>query len=120
MRIASTAAPSAPFLSPRPTQREAASAADSVTRTSSSARLRSGFCELAIIEAHRTGWRRVRPQNEAAPGRLPTSVMGQIVADLSLPAQPRTAVQMAKAIVPIADQLLDEEVAHWVHESAPS
>jgi hypothetical protein len=42
VRIASTAAPSAPFLAPRPTQREAASAADSVTRTSSSARFRSG------------------------------------------------------------------------------
>ena len=42
VRIAATAAPSAPFLSPRPTQREAASAADSVTRTSSMARLRSG------------------------------------------------------------------------------
>ncbi len=42
-RIASTAAPSAAILSPRPTQRAAASAAASVTRTSSSARLRSGF-----------------------------------------------------------------------------
>src|SRR4051812_1913454 len=41
-RIASTATPSAPSLSPRPTQRAAASAAASVTRTSSSARLRSG------------------------------------------------------------------------------
>ena len=42
VRIAATAAPSAPFLSPRPTQREAASAAASVTRTSSIPRLRSG------------------------------------------------------------------------------
>src|SRR3954454_7503347 len=41
-RMALTAAPSAPFLSPRPTQRPAAMAAASVTRTSSSARLRSG------------------------------------------------------------------------------
>src|SRR3954469_21232904 len=41
-RMASTAAPSPPFLSPRPTQRPAAMAAASVTRTSSSARLRSG------------------------------------------------------------------------------
>jgi hypothetical protein len=39
-RMASTAAPSAPFLSPRPTQRAAARAAASVTRTSSRARLR--------------------------------------------------------------------------------
>src|SRR5512133_574758 len=41
-RIASTAAWSAAILSPRPTQRPAPIAADSVTRTSSSARFRSG------------------------------------------------------------------------------
>ena len=41
-RMASTAAPSAPSLSPRPIQREAASAAASVTLTNSRARLRSG------------------------------------------------------------------------------
>src|SRR6188508_3401342 len=41
-RIASTAAWSAASLSPRPTQRAQLSAADSVTRTSSSARFRSG------------------------------------------------------------------------------
>src|SRR3954451_17362501 len=46
-RIASTAAPPAASLSPRPTKRAAASAAASVTRTSSRAMLRSGFaCEL--------------------------------------------------------------------------
>src|SRR5689334_13893457 len=42
-RIASTAAWSAAFSSPRPMRREAASAAASVTRTTSSARLRSIF-----------------------------------------------------------------------------
>ncbi len=42
IRIAFTAAPSAPFLSPRPTHRAAAMAAASVTRASSRARLRSG------------------------------------------------------------------------------
>src|SRR5690349_5511461 len=41
-RMASTAAPSPPSLSPRPTQRPAAMAPASVTRTSSRARLRSG------------------------------------------------------------------------------
>src|SRR6201991_4696823 len=41
-RIASTAAPSPPSLSPRPTHRPAAIAPASVTLTSSSARLRSG------------------------------------------------------------------------------
>ncbi len=40
-RIASTAAPSASFFLPRPIQRLAASAPASLTRTSSSARLRS-------------------------------------------------------------------------------
>ena len=63
-RIASTAAWSAAFLSPRPTQRAAASAAASVTRTSSRARLRSGVwrCMAAIVEpaagAARAGTRR--------------------------------------------------------------
>src|SRR2546429_2683032 len=46
LRMASTAAPSPPSLSPRPTQRPAASAAASVTRTSSSARLRSSSSRL--------------------------------------------------------------------------
>ena len=44
VRMAFTAAPSAPFLSPRPTQRAAAIAAASVTRASSSARFRFGAC----------------------------------------------------------------------------
>ena len=53
--MASTAAPSAPSLSPRPIHREAARAAASVTRTSSIARFRSGTClsgaMAAILEA---------------------------------------------------------------------
>src|SRR4029077_18634249 len=49
-RIASTAAWSASSLSPRPIQRAAAIAAASVTRTSSSAMLRSGAC-LALTRA---------------------------------------------------------------------
>src|ERR1700761_8598696 len=44
VRMAFTAAPSAPFLSPRPTQRAAAIAAASVTRASSRARFRFGAC----------------------------------------------------------------------------
>ena len=51
MRMASTAAPSAPSLSPRPIHRDAASAAASVTRTSSMARLRSGACFSAVMVA---------------------------------------------------------------------
>ena len=58
-RMASTAAPSPPFLSPRPTQRPAAMAAASVTRTSSRARLRSGAgrsaAEAASGRARREG-----------------------------------------------------------------
>ena len=49
MRMASTAAWSAPSLSPRPIHLEAAMAAASVTRTSSRARLRSGACRPAIM-----------------------------------------------------------------------
>ena len=45
-RIALTAAPSAPFLSPRPTQRAAAIEPASVTRASSRARFLFGACWL--------------------------------------------------------------------------
>src|SRR4051794_31271453 len=54
-RIASTAAPSAFSFSPSPTQRPAASAPASVTRTSSSARLRSG-CEGSRTSCEITCW----------------------------------------------------------------
>src|ERR1700733_15233650 len=50
-RIASTAARSPPSLSPRPTQRPAAIAPASVTRTSSSARLRSGASRRRMGDA---------------------------------------------------------------------
>src|SRR6187399_656928 len=49
--MASTAAPSPPSLSPRPTQRPAAIAAASVTRTSSRARLRSRSSVLPMSGA---------------------------------------------------------------------
>src|SRR4051794_6255601 len=59
-RIASTAAPSAVSFSPRPTQRAAASAPYSVTRTSSMARLRSGRAGVVASTApgnlHDSGW----------------------------------------------------------------
>src|SRR5262249_61587181 len=48
-RIASTAAPSAAFLSPRPIHLPAASAAASVPRTNSIARLRSGAWALSSM-----------------------------------------------------------------------
>src|ERR671935_2549847 len=82
-RMASTAAWSAAFLSPRPTQRAAAIAAASVTRTSSSARLRSGACALTrgILWSHplgrfhadqveRTRDHRLRRAAQAEPERL--------------------------------------------------
>ena len=50
-RIACTAAPSAPILSPRPTQRAAAIAPASVTLASSSARFRSGACRSGAGDA---------------------------------------------------------------------
>ena len=49
LRMASTAAPSPPSLSPRPTQRPAAIAAASVTRTRSRARLRSRSCGIRVL-----------------------------------------------------------------------
>src|SRR5215475_272347 len=51
LRMASTAAWSAFFSSPRPISLDAASAAASVTRTASSARLRSSFTSLAIVSS---------------------------------------------------------------------
>ena len=57
VRIALTATPSAPFLSPRPTQRPAAMAPASVTLTRSRARLRSGAwaagCRLSTGSEYR-------------------------------------------------------------------
>src|SRR3954454_20748844 len=61
IRMASTAAPSALSFSPRPTQRPAARAPASVTRTSSRARLRSGWdgsrtsCEITCSSASAAG-----------------------------------------------------------------
>src|SRR5579884_1558003 len=89
-RIASTAAWSAAFLSPRPIQRPAPIAAASVTRTSSSARFRSGravdigadpragatarsshaFRRLDPDEAEAAGDHRLRRAAEAEPERL--------------------------------------------------
>src|SRR5918999_4742263 len=55
-RMASTAAWSAASLSPRPIQRPAASAAASVTRTSSSARLRSGAARVLVARSASLNW----------------------------------------------------------------
>jgi hypothetical protein len=54
VRMALTATPSAPFLSPLPTHRPAAIAAASVTRTSSRARFRSG--KLGATERESGMW----------------------------------------------------------------
>src|SRR5580693_3601121 len=57
VRIASTAAPSAPSLSPRPIHRLAASAAASVTRTRSMARFRSGaWGDVTTEPDHSWSW----------------------------------------------------------------
>ena len=65
-RIAWTAAPSAPFLSPRPTHRAAAIAPASVTLASSSARFRSGACRAGGSGA--CSW----PGASAWPGTAPS------------------------------------------------
>ena len=71
-RIASTAAASAAILSPRPTQRPDASAAASVTRTSSMARLRSGSCLIAGPPGCRAG-----RLHRTAPGGWPHGTAGR-------------------------------------------
>ena len=55
-RMASTAAPSPAFLSPRPSQRADARAAASVTRTRSKARLRSGASIRDISLSRKYEW----------------------------------------------------------------
>src|SRR6202165_1235721 len=68
-RMASTAAPSPPSLSPRPTQRPAAMAPASVTRTNSRARLRSGASR--------------RDRDEPLARRASDAVMSPIVPEAS-------------------------------------
>src|SRR5438105_584909 len=70
-RIASTAAPSPPSLSPRPTQRPAAMAPASVTRTNSMARLRSGASPRARAgDAPATAVDDEPGPNERSPSRV--------------------------------------------------
>src|SRR5450631_2393667 len=77
IRMALTAAPSAPSLSPRPIHRDAASAAASVTRTSSMARLRSGAWGAEVTEHDDSGcatghheWRWSEPTIPTPAGEL--------------------------------------------------
>ena len=70
IRMALTAASSAPSLSPRPIQRDAASAAASVTRTSSIAKLRSGACVWGVTDPEVSGWRAGEPAEPPRGGAL--------------------------------------------------
>src|SRR3954447_17853844 len=85
-RMASTAAPSAASLSPRPTQRAAAIAPYSVTRTSSMARLRSGRAPvgsgLRCSDARGFGLHVLRLSAEAAEGHEEGAKQPDHVADL--------------------------------------
>src|SRR4029453_16952319 len=106
-RIALTATASAPFLSPRPTQRPAAMAAASVTRTSSRARVRSGRGEgggalLSVMGGAYRSWRPTRVgldggllhrQPDVPPGsqaQLHGRRRGHIRDQLGLPADQET------------------------------
>src|SRR5437763_269549 len=98
-RIASTAAPSAPSLSPRPIHRDAARAAASVTRTSSRARLRSGCCRSLPLMAGDVSGPDVsgaRPGRERS--RRPDGALRTAVADLRLRAS--SAVDLPYASEP--------------------
>src|ERR687891_2799445 len=70
MRMASTAAASAPSLSPRPIQRAQARAAYSVVRTSSMARLRSGPAPVVPCGGAPTSWWASIARTLYDPGRL--------------------------------------------------
>src|SRR5262245_59198985 len=74
-RMASTAAWSAPILSPRPAMRAAASAAASVVRTSSSARLRSGWLLWAMAAEPMDSAHRLRDRHQGGDG--PRALGGQ-------------------------------------------
>ena len=74
--MASTAAPSAPLASPRPIHLAAASAATSVTRTSSKARFRSGTC-LSMGGRYPCG--RAQPVKSPAPLRSLVTTRVQLI-----------------------------------------
>src|SRR5262245_28540286 len=98
-RIASTAAPSPPSLSPRPTQRPAAIAAASVTRTRSRARLRSSSCGCLMVASSHPGCRkslqiapvtaRSTPDRDPQPGACRASAKMRCV-ETAAPTPPDT------------------------------
>ena len=107
-RIASTAAPSPPFLSPRPTQRPAAMAAASVTRTSSSARLRSG-----ASGALRGGLRRSWPHPTAAVRRSEAwSAGGGRV--MRVPRRDYDPADLGSAVYPLLNSVVVPRPIAWV------
>src|SRR5699024_9156174 len=84
LRIAAPAAPSAASLSPRPTHGPAAMAAASVTRTSSSARLRSGapswirrLSDQESVTATGGALRSTRPEAEGTLGESESGVSAE-------------------------------------------
>ena len=87
VRMASTAAPSAPSLSPRPIQRLAAMAAASVIRTSSMARLRSGAWR-DVTTGHDHSWSPILalPVRSVAPAAI-LGAVDEIVVEPSGPLQ---------------------------------
>ena len=95
VRMASTAAASAPSLSPRPIQRLAAMAAASVVRTRSMARFRSGAWRVVTTDPDHSGWR----IGACRSGRLPAAILGavdEIVVEPSGPLQGTVSAGGAK------------------------
>ena len=104
-RIPSTAAWSAASLSPAPTSGAHESAADSVTRTSSSARLRSGACRVIVgfHRARRRSWPRTirrRPTSRIPAGACPRPA--QSPADRR---RPKLTLMLEQAPNPLAEGL---------------
>src|SRR5262245_6874496 len=117
-RIASTAAASAPSLLPRPTQRAAASAADSVTRTSSIARFRSGRCGPGL--GMRSTVVAARPARYSmGSGRLVARTGPSPLAPVSdLPAQPAGTCLAEQDLLAVGGDLTLVEQIQVVHGRA--
>src|SRR3954454_14173035 len=112
----STAAWSAASLSPLPTSGAAASAAASVTRTSSSARVRSGSCGVS------SAFTAPETYNSAGPTTIVAVSDGDLTLRAQLPPADRAPIdEMARAAreQSVADRLAAHDATLWAPEGTP-
>src|SRR4051812_8108378 len=115
-RMPSTAAWSAASLSPRPTSGAAARAAASVTRTSSSARFRSGSCGVS------SAFTAPETYNSAAPTTIVVVSDGDLTLRAQLPPDDGPSIgEMARAAAEqhVADRLVARDATLWGPEGTP-